>query len=211
MFNYFRKRFGHWTPRYIYNRVKLIINEKLHPDWPWLTKDSILLLSKLLTKEDFGMEFGSGRSTMWFAKRVKGLISIEHDKKWFNWVLKRLQEEKLNNVRYHLKSESDYLDVFKETEDNSLDFVLIDGLRRDEAAKLSVSKLKNGGILIIDNINWFIPSNSYSPSSKRDSNFESEIWKDFWLEIKKWRKIWTTNGVTDTLITFKLQNSDKLV
>lgn len=118
---------------------------------------------------------------MWFAKRVNKLISIEHDKKWFNWVLKRLQEEKLNNVRYHLKSESDYLDVFKETEDNSLDFVLIDGLRRDEAAKLSVSKLKNGGILIIDNINWFIPSNSYSPSSKRDNNFESEIWKDFWL------------------------------
>lgn len=203
MFNYFKKRFGHWTPRYICNRVKLIINEKLHPDWPWLTKDSILLLNKLLTKEDFGLELGSGRSTMWFAKRVNKLISIEHDKKWFNWVLKRLKEEKLNNVIYYLKSESDYLDIFKEIEDNFLDFILIDGLKRDEAAKLSVSKLKNGGILIIDNINWFIPSISYSPSSKRGNNFESEIWKNFWLEIKKWRKIWTTNGVTDTLITFK--------
>lgn len=203
MFSYFKRRFGHWTPRYIYNRVRLLIDERLHPDWPWLTKEAVLLLDQLLKKDDLGLEFGSGRSTVWFAKRVKELISIEHDEKWFNWVLKRLKEEKLNNVKYYLKSEADYLDIFKEIPDNSIDFVLVDGLRRDEAALLSLVKIKTEGLLIVDNINWFIPSNSYSPSSKRGDNFENDNWRLFWAKIKDWRKIWTTNGVTDTLIVFK--------
>lgn len=203
MFNYLKRRFGHWTPRYIYNRTRLIIDEKLHPEWPWLTKNSILLLEQLLEKDDSGLEFGSGRSTIWFAKRVKELVSVEHDEKWFKWVSRRLQEEKINNVRYYLKSESDYLDIFKEIEDNSLDFVLIDGLRREEAAILSLDKIREGGLLIVDNINWFIPSNSHSPSSKRGDNFENDNWKLFWNKIKDWRKIWTSNGVTDTLIAFK--------
>ncbi len=180
-----------------------MINEKLHPDWPWLTKDAVLLLDQLLNKDDVGLEFGSGRSTMWFARRVKELISIEHDEKWFNWVSKKLQENNLNNVRYNLKSESEYLDIFKEIKDGSLDFILVDGLKRDEAAILSLAKIKTGGLLIIDNINWFIPSNSYSPSSKKGDNFENDIWKEFWFKISKLRKIWTSNGVNDTLIVFK--------
>ncbi|MCX7698095.1 MAG: class I SAM-dependent methyltransferase [Candidatus Goldbacteria bacterium] len=205
MFNYIKKRFGHWTPRYIYNRIGLFINEKLHPDWPWLTKDAVLLLNQLLKNEDIGLEFGSGRSTIWFAKRIKKLISIEHDNNWFEFVKTKLKKENINNVDYYLKSETDYLNILNNIDNNSIDFVLVDGLRRDEVSKLVLPKIKNGGILIIDNINWFIPSNSYSPSSKRNNNFESEIWREVWLAIKNFRKVWTTNGVTDTLIVLKYE------
>jgi hypothetical protein len=49
-----------------------------------------------------------------------------------------------------------------------------------------------------------VPNKSYSPNSRRGNNFESQIWQDIWeKEIKNWRKIWTSNGVTDTLIAFK--------
>jgi putative heme iron utilization protein len=55
-----------------------MIDEFLHPNWPWLTKEAILLLERLLRPDDIGLEFGSGRSTIWFAERVEKLISIEH-------------------------------------------------------------------------------------------------------------------------------------
>ena len=199
---YLKKRFGHWTPRYIKNRLLVIINEKLHPDWPWLTRDAILLLEKLLTPDDIGLEFGSGRSTIWFAKRVKRLISIEHDAKWFTFINEQLRRSSLTNVEYYLKKESEYLDIFKNIPNNSIDFVLVDGLFRDICALKSLPIIKNGGLLIIDNINWVIPSASHSPNSRK-KDFESLIWGKVWNEIKYWRKIWTTNGVTDTLIAFK--------
>ena len=34
------KRFTHWTPRYIYNRISVMIYEKKYPELPWLTKES---------------------------------------------------------------------------------------------------------------------------------------------------------------------------
>ncbi len=47
-----KTRFGHWTPRYIYNRLYLAVVEFIHPDWPWLTKDAVLILDKLLNQDD---------------------------------------------------------------------------------------------------------------------------------------------------------------
>jgi len=203
--NKFKKRFGYWTPRYIYNRINLMLDEFLHPERPWLTKEAVLLLERLLKPDDIGLEFGSGRSTIWFAERVKKLISTEHDNFWFEKINKKLKEKELiNKVDYKLKNENNYLDILNDIKDNSVDFVLIDGLQRDVCASKIIPKLNSGGLLIIDNINWFIPSKSYSPNSKRDNNFESKIWQNIWeKEIKDWRKIWTSNGVTDTLIAFK--------
>jgi predicted O-methyltransferase YrrM len=203
--NKFKKRFGHWTPRYIYNRVNLMIDEFLHPEWPWLTKEAILLLERLLKPDDIGLEFGSGRSTIWFAERVQKLISIEHDIYWFEKINKKLKEKELaHKVDYRLKNEDNYLDILNEIENNSLDFVLVDGLKRDICTLKSIPKLKIGGLLIIDNINRFVPNKYYSSSSKRGNNFESQIWQDIWeKEIKNWRKILTSNGVFDKLITFK--------
>ncbi len=40
--------------------------------------------------EDVGLEWGSGRSTVWFAKRVAEITSVEHDPKWASIVRKRL-------------------------------------------------------------------------------------------------------------------------
>jgi predicted O-methyltransferase YrrM len=203
--NKFKKRFGHWTPRYIYNRIKLMIDEFLRPQWPWLTKEAILLLERLLRPDDIGLEFGSGRSTIWFAERVQKLISVEHGIYWIEKINKKLKEKGLvRKVDYRLANEDNYLDILNEIENNSIYFVLVYGLQRDICSLKSIQKLKIGGLLIIDNINWFVPNKSYFPSSKRDNNFESQIWQDIWeKEIKNWRKVWTLNGVTDTLIAFK--------
>ena len=43
-------------------------------------------------------EFGSGRSTVWFAERVATLTSVEHDERWYEAVSAKLKERRLANV-----------------------------------------------------------------------------------------------------------------
>src|SRR3989304_760534 len=196
-----KKRIEHWTPHYIFNRINLFFTEKMNPDWPWLTKDAVKILNQLLKKDDVGLEFGSGRSTVWLAKKVKKIISIEDDKNWFKKIQKDLNDKNLNNVDYKFKSPKEY--TFDGIEDESIDFVLVDGQFRDLCVEKSISKIKKGGLIIIDNINRYVPNISHSPGSIRDT-FASDIWQDIFLnKIKNWRCVWTTNGVTDTLILFK--------
>ena len=78
----------------------------------------------------------------------------------------------------------------------------MDGLYRDYCALHSLRVIRPGGVLIIDNINWFVPNTSRSPSSRR-SDFASEVWKEVYNKLKDWRCIWTTSGVTDTAFFFK--------
>jgi len=76
----------HWTPRYVYDRLAVLIDERKNPDHPWLTADMVRILETWLKPTDVGLEFGSGRSTIWFANRLKKLTSVEHNKEWYRKV-----------------------------------------------------------------------------------------------------------------------------
>jgi len=59
---------------------------------PWLTPKSIEFLKSFLAERPGGkvLEFGCGGSTVWLAGHDIGLVSIEHDKAWFDEVSKEL-------------------------------------------------------------------------------------------------------------------------
>jgi len=80
------KKYKHWTPRYIAARMNEMLYQKRYPDHPWLTQMAVKILESWLKPNDVGAEFGSGRSTVWFAKRVPSLISVENDPNWYNRV-----------------------------------------------------------------------------------------------------------------------------
>jgi hypothetical protein len=69
--NKFKKRFGHWTPRYIYNRINLMIDEFLHPERPWLTKEAVLLLERLLKPDDIGLDLVREEALFGLLKELK--------------------------------------------------------------------------------------------------------------------------------------------
>lgn len=147
-----KTRFGHWTPRYIYNRLYLAVVEFIHPDWPWLTKDAVLILDKLLNQDDIGLEFGSGRSNIWFAKKINHLISIEHDNFWFSTIKEKLANNNLiSKVEYNLVKPTplDYLKILENIGNESIDFVLIDGLFRDKVCLNSIPKIKKAVCLLL--------------------------------------------------------------
>jgi len=200
----------HWTPRYIISRLLNIIYEFRHPEHPWLTSHSIKLLDELLKPSDVGLEFGSGRSTLWLVKRLKYLTSVEDNEVWYQNISNDIKIKNINNIDYLYKSSkydnpyvSEYFKVLQNIRSNSLDFILVDGSLRDIIAIECVEKLKLGGILVIDNANWFLSHYSLSPSSLGMKNSMNDNWEKFLNSTKDWRLIWTTNGVTDTALFIK--------
>ena len=63
--------FSHWTPTYIIHRLQDVLYRKQHPEAPWLTPKAISFLNQFYIKICQGLEYGSGRSTTWFAATGK--------------------------------------------------------------------------------------------------------------------------------------------
>jgi hypothetical protein len=207
------RKIRHLTPRYTWNRSLEKLYRWAHPDLPWLTRTANTFLETYLQPGDCGWEFGSGKSTIWFAKRVKHLVSVEHDPGWFKRVSAMLDANELTNVNYLLKQREQedagqglpaYVGALNEAEGESLDFIMIDGIYRDRCALTSLNKIKPNGILVIDNANHFLPSRSYSPNSRSYADGPGgEKWSLFLQSVDNWRFFWTSNGVSDTVIYFK--------
>ena len=68
---------------------------------PWLTQGAINFLEVFLEQHPSAkiLEFGSGASTIWFAKKNVRLYSVEHDIEWY---------EKINNL---LKNNNHYTSI----------------------------------------------------------------------------------------------------
>jgi predicted O-methyltransferase YrrM len=201
-----KRSFSHINPHYLYSRLLVIVDQKINPANPWLTSKSIALLKQLLRPTDIGVEFGSGRSTIWFAKHLKQLTSFEDNKFWYSRVDALLKLYNLTDkVNYKLfEDEIEYSFQTEIFDNNSIDFCLVDGQVRDSISVRMLPKLKSGGILVIDNVNWYLPNDlSKSPYTLRENNVASEVWQEFLILTSDYRRIWTSNGVWDTCIFFK--------
>jgi predicted O-methyltransferase YrrM len=205
---------AHWTPRYLYDRARLFAHERTNPDLPWLTRDAVASLQTLLKASDRGVEFGSGRSTVWLASRVAHLKSVEHNPGWFDSVSQKIASQSIDNVDY-LKADADeskkrgedeYVDCLVQAATQSVDFVLVDAIFRRRCVEEAIPKLKKGGLLIIDNVDRYIRhEKSTSPNARslrRRRNIDAK-WQELSVFLSSWRSLWTSNGVTDTAIFIK--------
>jgi predicted O-methyltransferase YrrM len=205
------RSFKHWSLRYIFDRSIDKIYRFSHPDLPWLTPSANLILSSYLRPTDRGLEFGSGKSTIWFSGRIASLVSIEHNQDWYEKVTRQLKLLGRKNVTFYFRPREaegkvlpSYVEAAMDIQDGSLDFVLVDGVYRDLCAKLSIEKLVHGGLLIIDNVNLYLPCNSRCPNSIRlDQQPVTQNWVEVFENVRTWRSFWTSDGVADTAIFIK--------
>lgn len=211
------RRFKHWSPQYLYNRLALARYEWQNPNAPWLTAQMIEILSGWLKPSDRGIEWGSGRSTAWLGSKVAHVTTIEDNVEWAKRVEALLSERKLDEwVTLHLAPISDadrqdpthsrYVQLGRDLGPESLDFALVDGDLRDHCAAVALNLLKPGGFLIIDNIERYLPHDSQppTPNARRpEDGCESVIWTEVETTLHDWRRIWTSNGVTETAFWVK--------
>jgi hypothetical protein len=203
----------HWTPRYIRARTSKAFYQWSNPDVPWLTAEAIHLLDSMIQATDTGAEFGSGRSTLWLARRCARLISIEHDHVWHEKVTTALSLEKITNVNYQCHPldepeayghQSAYARVVQGIPADSMDFALVDGVYRDYVTLFLLPKIRLGGLLVIDNVNRYLPSSSRAPGSLPLSAAPATpTWEQVAAVLSGWRRIWSSDGVSDTAIFIK--------
>jgi predicted O-methyltransferase YrrM len=97
------------------------------------------------------------------------MVSVESDPAWHRIVLQQLKDSDLRNVDLRLcpleHSDSElwhrtynpmpqYVAAATSFADASLDFCLVDGQYREACVAAAAPKLKPGGLLVLDNMNW---------------------------------------------------------
>ena len=117
---------------------------------PWFTYPSIHFIENRLTSSFSVFEYGSGNSTLWFAKQVQQVVSLEHDLEWYDRMKPSFSA--FDAITYHHEDleAGNYAGRIKEFS-SAFDIIIIDGRKRIECAKNSLQALKQDGIIIWDN------------------------------------------------------------
>ena len=152
---------------------------------PWMTFSTIEYLSHYLTQDMELFEWGSGGSTLFFSQKVKKIISIEHDKEWYNYEINKLSN--LKNLELYLIEpeqngiyknkrkgyENLYFDSYVNFIDkyDKFDVIIVDGRQRNECFKKALQHVKKDGIIVFDNFD----RNYYYKSLKLIDKNEFEI------------------------------------
>ncbi len=208
----FKLILSYLRPRCLYALLRRQVWIRTYPDVPWLTRQAVEILEDRLKPTDVGLEWGSGRSTIWFARRVAHLTSIEHNDHWYNRVKKTLSDKGIDNVDLHYapldaesESQPDYIRAAAELPKASLDFVLVDGRLRDQCTEVAMQLLKPGGMLIIDDAARYIQHPYCCPQSVMAQNGPpTPLWAKIAKELEEMgaKVIWTSDGVTATVFYF---------
>ena len=227
VFSLKNRRFDHWTPQYLRYRLQAAIRAALRPEEPSLTPQAVRELDRRLTHDMVGVEWGSGNTTRFFARRTRHLTSFETDTSYYHWVAGTLRAEGLDNVDYRLIPH-DFEDEDDEEEmhrnpvvvaadpfaDESFDYALIDSAPRGCLSRRVAAKIKPGGLLILDNANWYLPppatlrplapgSVSQVLGTPGSTVTHHECWPAFARLIANWTALWSSNGVQMTLVLIK--------
>lgn len=133
---------------------------------PWLTYPLINFIEPRLKKSFIMFEYGCGNSTIWFAKYVKEIHSVEHDKEWY----REIDKTKPANAHIYLQeidNPDSYSAITFMSKDDAIpyslevtasgqlyDIILIDGVYRNNSVVNSIKSLKNTGVIIVDNIDY---------------------------------------------------------
>ncbi|MEM1370748.1 MAG: class I SAM-dependent methyltransferase [Pseudomonadota bacterium] len=203
-----KRRLSHLTPAYVVNRAASMWWEHQNPDAPWLPRQAVALLDTLLQPTDHVIEFGAGRSTLWFAQRVATVSAFETDANWCRRVADDISSAGFEDrVQVQAYATRDDLRAFVEAAGATRQFTvaLVDGLdaHRDLCADLSMRLLAPGGVLVIDNVQRYLPSEHWRAPKARRTGYASDQWEDVADGLAGWRQVHATDGVNDTAFWVK--------
>ncbi len=210
-------QFSDLPPRHLWRYFVQRYFQRSYPDTPVMVANASVLLNAWLRPTDVVFEWGSGRSTLFFARRVGALTSIEHDADWHAKVTRMLENERLSHkVEYRLipapggqmnePEASPYAAAIDAVPDGSLDAVIVDGQMRMRCAERALHKLKPTGLLVVDG------ANRYLPNAFEGGHTTLRIWRDEPLNagwraleerLRDWRAIHTTDFLWDTRMWVK--------
>jgi hypothetical protein len=176
-------------PDYMRDKVR----ELLHRHEPWISPEAVRFCAAHLTREQVGLEWGSGYSTRWYAERLGKLLSIESNPRWHTKVsgmIRHLESVECRFIplehpldrptRLNYDPLPQYVAVVTQFDDKALDFIVVDGHYRQACVKQAMVKLKEGGLLLLDDYGflplpeWGVP-NSWPIVHKSSNSYKDTI------------------------------------
>lgn len=118
---------------------------------PWYTYPATEYLKRFNFNDKIIFEWGSGYSSLFWAKRAKEIVSIDDSPKWADIVLKN---KLVNQKIILLEEKKDYIEAIL-CQNKKFDVIIIDGKYRYECAKVAIKCLSESGMIILDNSDWF--------------------------------------------------------
>jgi predicted O-methyltransferase YrrM len=175
-----------YLPRYVEHSARSLVQHRtpLDLEIPWMSYAAIDFLDGHLRTHMTAFEYGSGGSTLFLAKRVRSVFSVEDNAMWFDLVSRRLAERGFSNVTMKLHpfdvenptgfETSDYLRALPE---EAFDVVIIDGSEawtqvRPTCFSYVEGRMKPGGIIVLDD-SWRYVAPRLHNKAKRFEIYES--------------------------------------
>jgi hypothetical protein len=137
---------------------------------PWITYGAMHFLARRVRREQAVFEYGSGASTLWWAGRVRRLVTCEHDPAWADALAARLPGN-VELVRRPLEAGGAYARAVA-AYPCAFDIVVVDGRDRVRCAQAAPEGLASGGVIVWDDTE----RDQYRPGIE-------------WLEARGFRRI----------------------
>jgi hypothetical protein len=118
---------------------------------PWITYPAIDYLNRLSLANASVFEYGAGSSTRWWSLKAKSVKCVEMNRAWFE----KVEKLKLPNVTIQLCEDGAKYPSIIQTHNEQFDIVMIDGAERYRSAMNAIQKLKQNGLVILDNTEWY--------------------------------------------------------
>ncbi len=115
---------------------------------PWVTYSFIDFIRRRIDKKQNIFEYGSGSSTAFYAKRAGSVISVEHDKEWFDSVSQK-NPANAEMVFCKLERDGDYAKKAKSL-GKKFDIIIVDGRDRVNCCKYGADALSSYGVIVLD-------------------------------------------------------------
>ena len=136
-----------------YGQFKSIANESCidanEEAIPWYTYPTIEYLSQFDYRKLTVFEWGSGNSSLFWAKRAKQVTSMESNSSWH----KKISKKSPKNLNIILEENpKKYVSGWIK---NKYDVIIIDGDQRKKCSEIAPEHLNDGGLIILDNAEQF--------------------------------------------------------
>ena len=151
----------------VFGGVLLKLKTKMggaRPIVPWWPTRVIPLIEAYLKPDMDAIEFGSGSSSIWIARRVRSLLSVDDNPAWVKTTTGRLAANGLANASVKLATGPEYWSVGA---GGTYDFAVVDGSWRWRCIEDVLPRMRSGGLLYFDNADADKDRKYYSEPGQR--------------------------------------------
>lgn len=115
---------------------------------PWVTYAFIDFIKARLNKMQTIFEYGSGSSTIFYAKHVGRVVSVEHDETWYHKIV-GTKPQNAEMIFTKLERGGEYSKKASLLEEK-FDIIIVDGRDRVNCCKNCISALSPAGVVVLD-------------------------------------------------------------